>query len=155
MLIKYPLSRNLPFSEITINELGNSTLTDEEKLYGYLYYFSEHHSGMDVNKLDADENFRNILEHLKSKSSIEFLSVSALEEFNLWIYNYEIVRRLVVLVNNPKLKEELLIFLFENLKDIMTIDSTEHDLMLSNVLARVIKDLPNSYLDKINKYFDD
>jgi len=78
-MVEYPISRYLPFSEKQIKEIDVTNLSDEEKLYVFLYYLFEKYGKSDINKLDEDENLTEILEFFTTKSYFKYLHKNIIE----------------------------------------------------------------------------
>jgi len=153
VIIEYPLSRYVSYTKRNINEINASKLEDKEKLYGFLYYLIECYRGNEAKEFDENIILEEELQELSSQSYLALLNKDILEEFNINIHNYEITRRIITLVNDTKIKEELLVYLFNKIiKMLDTIQDpttfTGYDLLIANTFGRILKELNTDYFTR-------
>ena len=100
------------------------------------------------------------LKNLSEQAFLDLINIDILKEFEVNKYNYEITRKIINLIKDAEKRNELLVYLFENMANTVEINESDatsitvYDLMVANILGRVLKELDKMFFDKILERFN-
>jgi hypothetical protein len=153
----FPISMHFPAvkRDFKIKDIQTTVISDKEKAYVTLYYFTERYRAKELGELDADEELSGDLNSIGQFVYMKMLNAGVLKDFGLQSYNYEITRRVIESLEDNNQKNDLMVNLFHKIKESANDEHIGiHNLKAANILGRTLIALDEKPTKEITRLFD-